>query len=145
MVTFGVVLTMEIGFCQFISVCSNDLKQICDKFEKIDLKNKELTRNTLKEGIQLHEKILKLNRNLFIFFFKFIYWIFCFFSFAKMQNLCKFAGYFGWIILFPNGCVCRVSCFCFAITGPKYKKSYFWCCYQYKLLVFGNFIKFQLL
>lgn len=73
MVTFGVVLTMEIGFCQFISVCSNDLKQICDKFEKIDLKNKELTRNTLKEGIQLHEKILKLNRNLFIFFFKFIY------------------------------------------------------------------------
>lgn len=59
MVIFGIVLAMEIGFCQFISVCSNDLREICVKINKSDLKNSKSSRNMLKEGIQLHEEILK--------------------------------------------------------------------------------------
>lgn len=56
---FGVVLSMEIGFCKFVDICSNDLKQICTSLNERDFTNKELTKNTLKEAIELHQEIIK--------------------------------------------------------------------------------------
>lgn len=50
---------MEIGFCKFVDICSNDLKQICTSLNERDLTNKELTKNTLKEAIELHQEIIK--------------------------------------------------------------------------------------
>lgn len=59
LILFGVILTMEMEFCQFISICSNDLKKICSETNEGNLNNSEFTKKKLKEGIQLHEEILK--------------------------------------------------------------------------------------
>lgn len=55
MTVFGVVLSMEIGFCEFVYVCSNDLKQICSSINENNLTDKM----KLKEAIDLHQETLK--------------------------------------------------------------------------------------
>lgn len=59
LILFAVVLTMEIALCTFIGICFDDLEQICKKVNENDLGNDERSRERLKEGIQLHVKIME--------------------------------------------------------------------------------------
>lgn len=56
---FGVVISMEAGFCKFVDVCSNDLEMICNRINGENRKDKKFTERTLKEAIELHQEILK--------------------------------------------------------------------------------------
>lgn len=59
MILFGVVLSMEIGFCKFIETCSNDLKQTSLSLNKSDFTNARLSKTILKEAFELHQKVLQ--------------------------------------------------------------------------------------
>lgn len=58
MILFCVLLSMEIGLCSFIDVCSTDLEGIITKM----CKKKSLssaTKSQLREAIELHQKMIR--------------------------------------------------------------------------------------
>lgn len=59
MIVFGVVLSMEIGFCKFVETCEDDLQEICAEFSRGHVKNANKSKRAIKEAIELHQKIIE--------------------------------------------------------------------------------------
>lgn len=59
MFLFGVVLGMEIGFCNLIEVCYNDLQQMCTDVNERAIATKNPTAKSLKDSFEMHQEILK--------------------------------------------------------------------------------------
>lgn len=58
LIIFGIVLSMEISLCRFISTCATDLKQIFSEINDKKVDEPEQTKVILRETIKLHQQML---------------------------------------------------------------------------------------